>query len=161
VSNACDLVDVTSMQKWARDQDKEPQHSESKSDYYSSFNCSAAYKGNEYDSARISMYASVGGPNTDMHDSYASAEKAAKGQTGTGRETGDVPGLGEDAYYYSFVSESKYSMSVIYELGVVDENLMVTINVSVFLGKADGVAKSEVRKVCEENAKKVMEGLKA
>ena len=161
ISNACDLIDVASMQKWARNQDKEPQHTENKSDYYSSFSCSAAYKGNEYDTARISMYASVGGPSTDMRNSYDSSEKSAKGQTGTGRETGDVSGIGEDAYYYSFVSDSNYSSSIIYELGTFDSNLMVTVNVSVFLGKAGGVDKEDIRKVCEENAKKVMDGLKA
>ncbi|HEX6073808.1 MAG TPA: hypothetical protein VFZ32_00910 [Micromonosporaceae bacterium] len=161
VNNACDLIDVESIQKWARNQDKEPQHSESKSEYHSSFNCSASYKGNEYDTARISMYASVGGASTNMRNSYDSSEKSAKGQTGTGRETGDVSGLGEDAYYYSFVSDSDYSSSIIYELGMVDGNLMVTINVSVFLGKSGGVDKGEVRKICEDNAKKVMDGLKA
>lgn len=161
VTNACDLVDVKSVSRWASSQDKAPDHRESKSDYYSSFSCSASYKGNDYDTARISMYASVGGPNTDMRRTYESSEKSAKGQTGTGRETGDVTGLGEDAYYYSFVSDSDYSSSIIFELGMVDGNLTVTINVSVFRGKSGGVDKDVVRKICEDNAKKVMDGLKA
>jgi hypothetical protein len=161
VSNACDLIDVKSVNRWASNQDKAPDHSENKSEYYSSFSCSASYKGNEYDTARISMHASVGGPNADMKRNYDSSEKSAKGQTGTGRETGDVTGLGEDAYYYSFVSDSDYSSSMIFELGMVDGNLIVTVNVSVFLGKSGGVDKGDVRKICEENAKQVMDGLKA
>ncbi|MGH3659038.1 MAG: hypothetical protein ACRDUA_20495, partial [Micromonosporaceae bacterium] len=165
VSNACDVVDPTVLEKWAANEDKPPEHRENKNDYYSSFTCSARYKadGDDYSTASLSLYASVMGEDSssDPKESFARSEKSAKGQTGTGRESGDVSGLGEDAYYASYETSSEYSSSVMYELGVVDGNLTFTIHISAFVGEGEEVTKDDVATVAKEQAEKVLEGFKA
>jgi hypothetical protein len=164
VTNACDLIDPTVLKKWASKEDKEPEHSENKGDTYASLTCSARYKddGDSYGTASIHFYGAVTSSDSDTAKrSYESAEKSAKGQTGTGRESGDVSGVGEDAYYASYVSESEYSSAVTYQLGVLDGNLTFTIHISAFGDEGSDVTKDDVAKVAEEQAKKVMDGLKA
>lgn len=161
VTNACDLIDVDAVKEWASRKDKEPDHSENKSEYSSWLSCSARYKGGEYDSASISLSATVGGENSDMKESYDSAVKSAKGSTGSGKENGEVSGVGESAYFSSYVSDSEYSSSLMYDLTVLDDNLLIRISIHVFLGEPDGIDKDDGEKVCKEQAEKVMEGLKA
>jgi len=160
VDNACDLVDNDSLKKWASTADKEPEHSENKNDYSSYLSCSASFKGGDYDRASMNFSANIGGEDSDVKSSYDSAKKSAEGQTGTGREHGDLDGLGEKAYFSSWESNSDYSSAVMYTVGVLDGNLYFTIDISVFVGKANGVKVEDTKSVAEDNAKNVLEKLK-
>jgi hypothetical protein len=161
VQNACDLVDVDSLKKWASSSDKEPEHSENKNDYSSYLSCSASFKGGDYDRASMNFSANIGGEDSDVGSSYDSAKKSAEGQTGTGKEHGDVSGIGEKAFFSSWVSDSEYSSAVMYELGVLDGNLYFTVDINVFVGKEGGVKLNDVKSAAEDNAKKVLEELRS
>ncbi|MGH3647410.1 MAG: hypothetical protein ACRDTM_09570 [Micromonosporaceae bacterium] len=161
VENACDLIDTDAVKEWASKQDKEPDHSENKSDYSSYLSCSARYKGGDYDSASISLSATVGGKDSNMKDSYDSAVKSAKGSTGSGKENGEVSGIGEAAYFSSYVNDSEYSSSLIYDLTVLDDNALIRIGIHVFMGEPDGITKEDGEKVAKEQAQKALDGLKA
>ncbi|MGH3712573.1 MAG: hypothetical protein ACRDT4_03810 [Micromonosporaceae bacterium] len=159
VKDACELVDKDSLKKWADTAEEEPEHSENKSEYSSYLNCSFSLKGGEYERARMYMYTTIGGKSTNVKDSYDREVKSAKGSTGSGKENGEVDGVGASAYFSSTENSYSDSSSYMYDLIVLDDNILVRISISLFV---DGsIDKAEVQEVAKKNAEKVMEGCKA
>ncbi|MGH3664211.1 MAG: hypothetical protein ACRDTQ_20455, partial [Micromonosporaceae bacterium] len=141
VSNACDLVDPAGIEEWAGDQTKDPENKEDKgSDYYAYVSCSAEFEddSSEYgNTTSFTLTASTSETSETAKDTYEDREKSAKGKTGSGRESGDVTGVGEDGYFASEVTEYSTFNSVTYEMSVVDSNLVLECRIYSYLKPGD------------------------
>ncbi|WP_024801123.1 hypothetical protein [Nocardia sp. BMG51109] len=159
-TNACMLVDTTVLSKWAPIPDGAPEHTERQPTSYDggSLECKASYTGaGKYgdDGSDLDLEA-------DFQGEYGSPSfntwKQMDTQTsGSGRTSGTITGLGQDAYYAA--NESIYSSftSLDYTCAVLDSNLSARVKLSI--DTPSPTNKQEVDTVCKDELKKVLTSL--
>jgi hypothetical protein len=130
VTNACSLVDLTVLSKWAPNPKSNPQHTESAGDNLmgGSLNCTAGYDG-------AGKYGSEGSDldlDAEFQDAYGSPDyNTWKDEdtktTGSGRDSGVLSGIGEQAYYATETQNYSSFNTLDYTCAALDSNLSVKI----------------------------------
>jgi hypothetical protein len=161
VNNACDVADFSAATRWAANADGTPTHREDKSQYVPSLNCEAkftaqggtdAYQNN---SADVTFEAYLGDKYTPASKSYNQDRGDDFGRTGSGYDSGDIPGLGQKAYFHSELQNYSDFMSDDYKCEVLDDNLYFSINLDIeYYGS---LAESDVQPVCVQIAQSVLD----
>lgn len=134
VTNACSLVDLTVLSKWAPNAKPNPQHTEHRGDGLlgGSLNCSAGYDG-------AGKYGNEGADldlDAEFQDAYGSPDfnmwkDEDTKTTGSGRDSGTLTGIGEQSYYAT--EEQNYSSfnTLDYTCATLDSNLSVKIKLHI------------------------------
>ncbi|MBB5913549.1 hypothetical protein BJY24_002416 [Nocardia transvalensis] len=161
VTDACTLVDPTVLKKWAPTPDGANEHTERQPDSSyagGSLECRAKYTGaGKYGSDDSTLdfeadfQSQYGSPDFNNWKDYDTKT------TGSGRTSGTIAGLGQDAYYAMY--EQKYSSFVTldYTCAVLDSNLSAKVKLSIDSPAATN--KDEVGTVCKEQLKKALTAL--
>ncbi|MFF0489338.1 hypothetical protein ACFYTQ_09985 [Nocardia sp. NPDC004068] len=161
VTNACTLVDPTVLRKWAPNQKGQPTHTERAphEDFGGgSLNCRASYDGaGKYGSQGsdltldVSFQSQYGTPEFNSWKDYDTKT------TGSGRASGAIAGLGEQAYYATY--EQSYSSFVDYDYtcAVLDSNMSAKVKFSIQTTAAPD--KDDLATTCKDQLKKVLAGL--
>lgn len=158
VTDSCKLVDVNILGQWAPNQ-KDVTHTENQPDSRwggGSLNCRARNEGTGINDATLSMQADFASKYSSP--SYKIWKDTATSTTGTGRASGPVSGLGEEAYFSSREDASSSFNTLDYTIGVLNSNLSIQLEISVY--SKTPIDKSAVAAACEAQARKVMAGLR-
>ncbi|MEV6274543.1 hypothetical protein [Nocardia sp. NPDC051832] len=168
ITNACSLIDTSSISKWAKNQEGAPEHTETQPKSYTGgeLECSAKYKESSPSSkyhnntASIKLEVSFLGDGSFSKHDYDSWKQYDTGTTGTGRSSGDVTGLGEQGYWHSEVRDYSSSAVTDYTVAVQDSNVSVKVEISIDRADGDSFSKEEVATVAKEQVRKALAGLK-
>ncbi|MFD0361978.1 hypothetical protein ACFQZZ_11040 [Nocardia sp. GCM10030253] len=158
VTDSCSLVTPSILARWAPTQ-KELTHTENQPDSSfggGSLNCNAKYEGSGINDASMTM-------DADLESKYGSPyytiwKDIDTGTSGTGRASGAVSGLGEEAYFASREDSSSSFNSLDYTIGVLDSNLSVQVEITIY--SKTPIDKAAVAAACEAQARQVMAGLR-
>ncbi|MCM6778568.1 hypothetical protein NDR87_34310 [Nocardia sp. CDC159] len=158
VTNACSLVDPTVLRKWAPNQKGQPEHTERAPDANyggGSLDCRAAYDGaGKYGSQgsdlklEVSFQSQYGTPQFNSWKEYDTKT------TGSGRDSGPLPGLGEQAYWATYEQTYGSFVNLDYTCAVLDSNLSAKLKLSVETPTA--TSKDEVGAICKDQLKKAI-----
>ncbi len=164
VRNACDLIDVGVLDRWAPNPDRTPSHNERKPSELlggGGADCSASSSasGRTVATARLRMDAAI----ADKYGAtvYQAWSESEAGRTGAGRTLGDVPGLGERAFFAVDEDKTDYSHRVDYTVAAQDDNLSVKVNISVFVDERTRLDPDAIRQACIDQVRSVMTGMRA
>ncbi|MEV0298844.1 hypothetical protein [Nocardia sp. NPDC050710] len=159
VTNACSLVDITILNRWAPTPDSS-EHTENRPSSNiggGSLNCRAKNKGTGSNDATLTMDADFAYKYSG-NSSYQIWKDIDTGTTGTGRTSGPISGLGEEAYFAAREDSSTSFHSLDYTISVKDSNVSVQIEIQIYSKTA--IDKSAVAAACEAQARKVLSGLR-
>ncbi|MFB7720857.1 hypothetical protein [Nocardia sp. NPDC056100] len=166
VGNACSLIDPTVLTKWSTTSKGSPTHSETKPTDYSGgrLNCTAGYSGqsstskyhtNEADiTLDVTFLSAYGKPDYDSWKSYDT------GTTGSGRSSGDVTGLGSQAYWHAETRDYSSFTVLDYTVAAQDSNVSVKVKISVDRGSGETITKDDVAQVAKDQVQKALTGLR-
>ncbi|MFQ6327716.1 hypothetical protein ACLMAL_16455 [Nocardia sp. CWNU-33] len=158
VTDSCSLITPSVLARWAPTQ-KELTHTEDQpdSDYGGgSLNCDAKYEGTSINSASLTMDADFASKYGSPH--YNIWKDIDTGTSGTGRSSGAVSGLGEEAYFAYREDTSTSFNSLDYTIGVLDSNLSLQVEISIY--SKTSIDRSAVAAAAEAQARQVMAGLR-
>ncbi len=155
ITNTCDLIDPSVLAKWAPNQKKAPEHTERKSPgSLSSYDCRAENEGStsDYRSASLWLDANITESKySDPAELFKIREQSVKGTTGTGKSSGDVPGIGAKAVFASDQGSSRAS----YEITVIDGNLIFSVRLSAYGRTAPSL--SDLEETAQAQARQVLQ----
>ncbi|WP_194816835.1 hypothetical protein [Nocardia sp. XZ_19_385] len=168
ITDACSLIDTSSVTKWAKTPAGVPEHTETQPKSYTGgeLKCSAKYKESSSSSkyhtntADIRLEVSFLGDSSFADHDYDSWKQYDTGTTGSGRTSGDVTGLGEQGYWHSEVRDYSSSAVTDYTVAVQDSNVSVKVEISIDRADGDSFNKEEVATVAKEQVRKALAGLK-
>ncbi|MET7773120.1 hypothetical protein [Nocardia sp. NPDC005366] len=159
VTNSCDLVDTTILDNWAPTAQPST-HTERKPSEGiggGSLNCRAKNDGTGIIEATLTMDADFAYKYSG-NTSYDTWKNSDTGTSGTGRSSGAIPGLGEQAYYAARESDSTSFNKLEYTVGVKDSNVSVQIEITVYAKTS--INRSGVAAACEAQARRVLDRLR-
>ncbi|WP_280268570.1 hypothetical protein [Nocardia wallacei] len=161
VTDACTLVDTTVLRKWAPTPDGTPEHTERQPDSTlggGSLECRASYTGaGKYgdDGSDLDFEADFqseyGTPDFNNWKDYDTQT------TGSGRSSGIITGLGQDAYYAIYEQSYSSFVTLDYTCAVLDSNLSAKVKLSIDTPTATN--KDEVGTACKDQLKKALTAL--
>ncbi len=161
VTNACTLVDPTVLRKWAPNQKGQPTHTERAPDSSyggGSLDCRATYDGaGKYGSQgsdlklEVSFQSQYGTPEFNSWKDYDTKT------TGSGRASGNIAGIGEQAYYATYEQTYGSFVSLDYTCATLDSNMSAKVKLSI--ETATPTSKDDVGAICKDQLKKVLAGL--
>jgi hypothetical protein len=161
VTNACSLIDLTVLSKWAPNPKANPTHTERQPDSTiggGSLECNGTYDGaGKYgsDSSEMSLDAEFqseyGSPDYNMWKDEDTKT------TGSGRTSGDIAGIGQQAYY-AIEQENYSSFNVLdYTCATMDSNVSVQIKFHIDTDSAPST--DDAATTCKDQLKKVLSAL--
>lgn len=161
INDACALVDTTVLRKWAPTPDGANEHTERQPDASyggGSLECRASYTGAgkygsdgsdlDFEADFQSKYGTPGFNNWKDYDTKT---------TGSGRTSGTIAGLGQDAYYAVYEQNYSSFVSTDYTCAVLDSNLSAKVKLSI--DSSSPINKEDVGTVCKEQLKKALTAL--
>jgi hypothetical protein len=156
-NNACSVVDPTVLQKWAPTANS-PEHTERQPTSYDggSLNCSARYSGaGKYGSNDASLSANATFASDYGTPQYNSWHDSDTRTTGSGRSSGALTGIGQQAYYAS--EQTNYSSFVVldYTCATLDSNLSAKVELRVHADPGT-LNTTTVANTCTDQLKKVL-----
>ncbi|MFI1914694.1 hypothetical protein [Nocardia sp. NPDC020380] len=166
ITNACSVIDPSALTKWSSTQKGNPEHSETQpSDYAGGrMSCTAEYYSNSttdkytQNTARIQLdveyTGAYGGPQYDSWKQYDT------GTTGSGRTSGDVSGLGTEAYWHAETRDYSSFNDLDYTVATKDSNVSVKVEISLQRGSGESVSKDDVAAVAKQQVQKALDGMK-
>ncbi|MBB5917923.1 hypothetical protein BJY24_006835 [Nocardia transvalensis] len=166
IANACDLVDPTPLQRWSATPKEAPQHQEhppSTADGGTLY-CAIRYISPStlpddatVDEAGISLEATITGATTaPAYDTWKQTDTAS---TGPGRASGDVTGLGAQAFWHMSATPTGNGMT--YIVGAQDGNASVRVEVAVLRAQGEApVNRDDLAPIAESRARAALDGLK-
>ncbi|MEV0250006.1 hypothetical protein AB0H76_25645 [Nocardia sp. NPDC050712] len=168
ITNACSLIDTTSVTKWAKTPSGDPEHTETQPKSYTGgeLKCRARYKESSPSSkyhtntADIALEVSFLGDSSFAKHDYDNWKDYDTGTTGTGRSSGDVTGIGEKGYWHSEVRDYSSSAVTEYTVAVQDSNISIKVEISIDRADGDSFNKEEVAQVAKDQVRKALAGLK-
>ncbi|WP_067696208.1 hypothetical protein [Nocardia jejuensis] len=170
ITNACSIVDPTVLTKWATNSKGTPEHSETQPTDYSGgrMDCKAGYEKqsptDKYttDTADLTLDVDFlsGSSSAYNRPSYDTWKQFDTGTTGSGRASGDVAGLGTEAYWASQTDNYTYWTTIDYTVAAKDDNASVKVNLRIRLGQGENLSKDEVAQVAKQQAQQALDGLK-
>ncbi|MBF6333249.1 hypothetical protein [Nocardia transvalensis] len=162
VTNACNLIDPTVLRKWAPNPKGQPTHTERAPDSSfggGSLDCRAAYEGaGKYGSQGSDLRLEVSFQSQYSSPQFNSWKDYDTKTTGSGRASGTIAGLGEQAYYATYEQNYSSFASLDYTCAVLDSNMSARVQLSV--DTTTPTSKEEVGTVCKDQLRKVLAGLK-
>lgn len=168
ITNACSIIDPSSVSKWASTQSGSPEHSETKPTGYSggSLKCDAKYTQASATSkyhdneAEISLEVAFLGNSSYSKPDYDNWKQYDTGTTGSGRASGDVSGIGSQGYWSSKTDDYSSFSVLDYTVAVQDSNVSVKVKISLDRGQGESVSKDDVGTVAKQQVQKALAGLK-
>ncbi|MRH85979.1 hypothetical protein GFY24_00610 [Nocardia sp. SYP-A9097] len=166
VGNACSLIDPTVLTKWSSTSKGNPEHSETKPTDYSGgrLSCTAGYSGqsstskyhtNEADiTLDVDFNSAYGKPDYDSWKTYDT------GTTGSGRSSGDITGLGSQAYWHAETRDYSSFTVLDYTVAAQDSNVSVKVKISVDRGSGETITKDDVAQIAKDQVQKALNGLR-
>lgn len=166
VTNACNLIDPSSITRWSSTSSGTPEHTETKPTDYSGgrLTCTAGYESqsstskyhtNEADiTLDVSFNGAYGKPDYESWKSYDT------GTTGSGRSSGDVSGIGSQGYWHAETRDYSSFSVLDYTVAVQDSNVSVKVKISVDRGEGETVSKEDVARVAKDQVQQALNGLK-
>ncbi|MCX4093798.1 hypothetical protein [Nocardia sp. alder85J] len=159
-SNACAMVDPTVLQKWAPTASA-PEHTERQPTSYDggSLNCSARYSGaGKYGSNDANLSANATFASDYGAPQYNSWHDSDTRTTGSGRASGALSGIGQQAYYAS--EQTDYSSFTVldYTCAALDSNLSAKVELRVHADPGT-LNTTTVANTCTDQLKKVFSTL--
>ncbi|MFI5781254.1 hypothetical protein [Nocardia sp. NPDC051570] len=161
VTNACALIDPTALRKWAPNQKGQPEHIERAPDSSyggGSLNCHAAYDGaGKYGGQtstlrlEVSFQSQYGTPEFNSWKDYDTKT------TGSGRTSGAIAGIGEQAYFATYEQPYSSFVSLDYTCATLDSNMSAKIKLSV--ETTTPTNKDDVATTCKDQLRKAVSGL--
>ncbi|MBF6173381.1 hypothetical protein [Nocardia blacklockiae] len=161
ITDACTLVDPTVLRKWAPTPSGANEHTERQPDSSyggGSLECRASYTGaGKYgdDGSDLDFEADFqskyGTPSFNSWKDYDTKT------TGSGRTSGTIAGLGQDAYYSIYEQSYSSFVTMDYTCAVLDSNLSAKVKISIDSSSATN--KEDVGTVCKEQLKKALTAL--
>ncbi|MQY17805.1 resistance to Congo red protein [Nocardia macrotermitis] len=162
VSNACNLVDMTVLSKWATTPKSSPTHTERAPDSTiggGSLDCNGSYEGGggKYSTNSASLSLDVNFQSKYGSPDYTMWKDSDTKTTGSGRSSGDLPGVGSQAYYA--VEQDDYSSFTVYNYtcATMDSNLSAKVELRIYADST--LNKDDVATTCKNQLKKVLTGL--
>ncbi|MGK8524956.1 hypothetical protein ACRS6B_27000 [Nocardia asteroides] len=166
IADACDLVDPTPLHKWSSTPKGAPEHRESPPNTADggSLSCSIRYTSPStlpddatINEAGIGLRAQITGAGAAP--AYDQWKKTDTGATGPGRASGEVFGIGAQAYWYIATTETGNGKT--YIVGAQDSNVSVRVQVAVLRAKGEPpVNRDELAVIAESQARKALAGLR-
>lgn len=161
VTDACSLIDPTVLRKWAPTPKDAPEHTERAPD--SSFGggnltCRARYDGaGKYGSngSDIDLEADFQSKYSDPQ--FNSWKNYDTKTTGSGRTSGDIAGIGSQAYYAAYQQNYSSFVTLDYTCAALDSNVSVKVELRI---QAEGsIDNADVGTTCKDQLKKALAGL--
>ncbi|MFC9893008.1 hypothetical protein ACFVMC_04875 [Nocardia sp. NPDC127579] len=167
ITNACNLIDTSSVTKWAKTPSGDPEHTETQPKSYTGgeLKCRATYKeastSSKYhtNTASISLDVSFLGDGSFADHDYDNWKQYDTGTTGSGLSSGDVTGIGEKGYWHSEVRDYSSSAITEYTVAVQDSNVSIKVEISVDRADGDSFDKEELGEVAKAQVRKALTGL--
>jgi hypothetical protein len=161
VGNACDLIDPTLLHKWSAEPQEAPYHRETQP---SSLGCTVGFVSLSkvdqvhYNQAGLELEAefTTGGANP-AYDSWKDDDTET---TGSGLASGDVTGLGAQAYWHSEI-ETSGDVGRTYIIAVQDSNVSVRVRFTLLrVAGEPPVSWAEMNAVARSEIQQALNGLK-
>ncbi|MFI6217706.1 hypothetical protein ACIBCD_37355 [Nocardia brasiliensis] len=135
-ANACDLVDSSVLHQWSSTPDQPPAHHETQPSAYGpgSLTCQVSYKspagdGVHWNQAAIDLRVEF--TTAGAAPAYDEWKRKDTGTTGSGLNSGDVPGIGAQGYWHTAVADSSSTTGMDYVVGVQDSNVSVRVRIPI------------------------------
>ena len=160
VTNACSLVDITVLSKWAPTP-KDPEHTERAGDSSyggGNLSCRASYGG----AGKYGMNGSDLDFEADFKSKYGdpqfnSWKNSDTKTTGSGRTSGDIAGIGTQAYYAAYQQDYSSFVTLDYTCAAIDSNVSAKVELRV---QAEGsINTDDVGTTCKNQLKKALAGM--
>ncbi|MEV6606674.1 hypothetical protein [Kutzneria sp. NPDC051319] len=161
VTNACDLVDPAPLTTWSPTPTGPPQHREVRPSVTGagSLSCRLGYTSdNVVNTAEIIVDAEF--TNGSAPAAYDNWQRGDAAETGVGKASGPVTGVGAKAYWHTevfgdLVTDTRYLLAVL------DGNVSVRVRLNVSRDKDDSpVQREELESIAKAEARKALTGLK-
>ncbi|GAB2700199.1 hypothetical protein [Nocardia thraciensis] len=161
VTDACALVDTTVLRKWAPTPDGTPEHTERQPASAlsgGSLECRASYTGaGKYGDDGSDLTFEVDFQSEYSTPDFNSWKDYDTQTTGSGRSSGIITGLGQDAYYAIYEQSYSSFVSLDYTCAVLDSNLSAKVKFSIDTPTATN--KDDVGTACKDQLKKALTAL--
>ncbi|KZM68557.1 hypothetical protein [Nocardia terpenica] len=158
VTSACALVDPTVLRKWAPNPKGTPEHTERQPDTNyggGSLSCRAQYDGaGKYGSQGSDLKLDAGFASLYGTPDFNNWKDYDTKTTGSGRSSGAITGLGEQAYYAVYEQNYSTFTSLDYTCAVLDSNLSAKITLSI--ESATPTNRDDIATTCKDQLKKVL-----
>ncbi|MBL1073463.1 hypothetical protein JK358_03560 [Nocardia sp. 2] len=174
ITNGCNAIDVTVLTKWASTSKGSPEHKETQPTEYSGgdFDCQAGYEqqsppdkygSTDTDTADISLEVDFLSGNSSAYNrpAYEMWKQFDVGTTGTGRASGDISGLGEEAYWFSKTDDWTYWNDYEYTVATKDDNVSVKVTIKVRRStESSQISKDEVATAAKAQVQKALDSVR-
>lgn len=161
ITDACSLIDPTVLRKWAPNPKSKPEHTERAPDPKfggGSLSCRVGYDG-------AGKYGTNGSDidlDADFQSKYGEPEFNSwknydTKTTGSGRTSGAIAGIGEQAYYATYQQDYSSFDTLDYTCAALDSNVSVKVKLSIQTDST--IDTTEVGNVCKDQLKKALAGL--
>ncbi|WP_227984978.1 hypothetical protein [Nocardia spumae] len=161
VTNACSLIDPTVLRRWAPDPKDSPEHTERAPDSSyggGNLSCRARYDG-------AGKYGSNGSDidfEADFQSKYGDPEfnswkNSDTKTTGSGRTSGDIAGIGSQAYYAAYQQDYSSFVTLDYTCAAIDSNVSAKVELRIQGEKS--INTDDVATTCKDQLKKALAGL--
>ncbi|WP_280425929.1 hypothetical protein [Nocardia carnea] len=152
VENACEVVDFDRLASFGQGRKGEPDHTETDTGVTGALHCMATFeKGSMLLSAQLA---------STVRESYDTSENSKTSVAGSGRRSGPLPGLGADAYFSLSESNTTQWTSITAEVGVIDDNLFLTLSLSLS-GSGVWTTGDDVLRAVEEEVRRAMDRMES
>ncbi|RDI53939.1 hypothetical protein [Nocardia mexicana] len=166
IANACDLVDPTPLHRWSSTPREAPVHRESPPNTSDGGNLYCAIRFNSpstvagdttVDEAGIGLQAEItGAAGTHAYDRWRQTDTAT---TRAGRASGEVTGIGSQAYWHTSTTDTGNAMT--YIVGAQDSNASVRVEVAVLRAAGEPpLNRDELGTIAENQARRALDGLR-
>ncbi|WP_141692042.1 hypothetical protein [Nocardia brasiliensis] len=165
-ANACDLVDPTVLQRWSSTPDQPPSHRETQPSAHDpgSLTCQVSFKslagdGVQWNQAAIDLRVEF--TAAGAAPAYDEWKRKDTTTTGSGLDSGDVPGIGARGYWHTAVSDSSSTTGMDYVVGVQDSNVSVRVRIPLLRQHGEPpVHLDEVGAVARNQAQRALDALR-
>ncbi|WP_338759602.1 hypothetical protein V7968_30325 [Nocardia vulneris] len=165
-ANACDLVDSTVLHQWSSTPDQPPAHHETQPSAYGpgSLTCQVSYKspagdGVHWNQAAIDLRVEF--TTAGAAPAYDEWKRKDTGTTGSGLDSGDVPGIGAQGYWHTAVADSSSTTGMDYVVGVQDSNVSVRVRIPILRQHGEPpVHLDEVGAIARNQAQRALDALR-
>lgn len=164
VANACDLIDPTPLLRWSATPDRPPVHDERppSADNSGSLSCQLGYQsqsgdGVHWNQAAIDLHVEFTAPGAaPVYDEWKQKDTAPR----PGVNSGELTGLGTQAYWHTAVADSSSTTGTDYVVGAQDSNVSVRVRIPILRQHGEPpVDSAAVGAIARDQAERVLDGL--
>ncbi|QLY31257.1 hypothetical protein H0264_02480 [Nocardia huaxiensis] len=174
ITNGCSAVDISVLTKWASTSKGSPEHKETQPTDYSggNFDCRAGYEqqsppdkygSTDTDTADLDLEVDFmsGSSSAYNRPTYDMWKQMDVGTTGTGRASGDITGLGEEAYWFSKSEDWTYWSDYEYTVATKDDNVSIKVTISIRRSaQSSSINKDDVATAAKQQVQKALDAVR-